>query len=87
MRSSPLQRQDQRFACQHRQPPIELPCSAPQGDGKSLKTTGNPANVGSMLSAQCVTAGTVVVLRRGDQADIDRVEPTGGGSGHGIPRL
>src|SRR3954464_9677528 len=31
---------------QHSQLPVEFPCSAPQRDGKSLKTTGNPANVG-----------------------------------------
>ena len=46
MRSSPLRRQAQRFGRRHSQPPIEFPCSAPQRDGKSPKTTGNPANVG-----------------------------------------
>jgi hypothetical protein len=47
MRSNPLRRQAQRFGCRHSQPPIEFPCSAPQRDGKSPKTIGNPANVGS----------------------------------------
>jgi len=37
MRASPLQRQAQRFACRHSQPPIEFPCSAPQRDGKFPK--------------------------------------------------
>src|SRR3954449_4209722 len=46
MRSNPLRRQAQRFGRRHSQPPIEFPCSAPQRDGKSPKTTGNPANVG-----------------------------------------
>ena len=50
MRSSPLRRQAQRFGRRHSQPPIEFPCSAPQRDGKSPKTTGNPANVGSEVS-------------------------------------
>ncbi len=46
MRSSPLRRQAQRFGRRHSQPPIEFPCSAPQRDGKSPKTTGHPADVG-----------------------------------------
>src|SRR5215213_8000432 len=46
MRSSPLRRKAHRFGRRHSQPPIEFPCSAPQRDGKSLNTTGNPANVG-----------------------------------------
>jgi hypothetical protein len=48
MRSNPLRRQAQRFGRRHSQPPIEFPCSAPQRDGKSPKTTGHPADVGSI---------------------------------------
>jgi hypothetical protein len=49
MRSSPLRLQAQRFGCRHSQPPTEFPCSAPQRDGKSPKTTGNPANAGLFM--------------------------------------
>jgi hypothetical protein len=49
MRSSPLWRQAQRFGRRHSQPPIDFPCSAPQRDGNSSKTIGNPANVGWYL--------------------------------------
>jgi hypothetical protein len=58
MRSSPLRRKTHRFGRRHSQPPIEFPCSAPQRDGKSPKTTGNPANVGQDRSRRWRTVET-----------------------------
>ena len=52
MHYRPSRRLIRRFGCRHGQPSIEFPCSAPQRDGKSPKTTGNPANVGQALVAQ-----------------------------------
>jgi hypothetical protein len=46
VRSSPLQRQAQRFGRGHNLPPVNFRCSAPQRDQKSPKPNSNPVNVG-----------------------------------------
>src|SRR4051812_42635343 len=63
MRSSPMRRKAQRFGRRHSWPPIEFPCSPPQRDGKSHKTTGNPANVGlNQWSRKSKVLGCSIIL-------------------------